>query len=156
MKQEKPRQLSLIFGDRLAATSTEQDCATSPPAPLPLDSERWRKCQQRPLHVSMHDQEAMRAWLLEWGKRNRYPGFSFPFNTRVYTDPLFADRRFGRMRAGEANYKRDLQPPYNQDEHFTGEWLVRCVEHCKRFDSGEQSIPPQEQDLKRQWANEEE
>jgi len=119
-----------------------------PPGPAAgLDGERWRRCQKSPLHVSQHDQEMLREWLMEWGKRNRYPGFSFPYNVRAYTDPLERDRRFGRMIAGEVYYKKCVQPPYNNTEWYAGEWLVKCVEHCKRFDAGVQTIPPQSEEL---------
>ena len=90
------------------------------------------------------DIAAMRVWLLDWGKRNNYPAFGFPFSYPVHNED--ADRRFDALNYGEEAWLRDTRYPYGkhqQFERYNGEWLEKCIEQCKRYDSGEERIPEQ-------------
>ena len=88
------------------------------------------------------DGVAMRSWLLVWGEHHHYPGFGFPFDyPAAYQRGHQGDRRYGGITAGKQGWMTDTQPPYNQREHYPGEWLVKAIEHVKRFESGECSIP---------------
>jgi len=92
----------------------------------------WRRCQKTPLTLKDADIDAMREWLLQWAKRNGYPGFWFPFSRN---NPV--DRRGGVVYAGEARWKGDFGPPHNgqgRQEWYPGEWLVKCIEQVKRYD----------------------
>jgi hypothetical protein len=111
--------------------------------PSPFDL-LLQRCQKNTMHLRATDIDAMRAWLLQWGKLHDYPAFSFPF---VLGDEL--DRRVGLLYYGEARWKADLQPPHSQHEYYAGEWLVKAIEHVRRFDSGQFHIPEQISQQKR-------
>jgi hypothetical protein len=102
----------------------------------------WQRCQKTPLTLKETDINAMRDWLLAWGKRNGYPGFWFPFSR---TDPI--DRRGGVVYSGEARWKQDMTPPHTQQEWYAGEWLVKCIEQVKRYDTGIEKMAWVEFDL---------
>lgn len=120
----KPAQLTLW-------DDTRQDGIISAPVTHEIDAAIWQRCQKSPLNLKEYDTDALRAWLLTWGKRHGYPGFSFPFSRYDQTD-----RRYGLVYAGEARWKSDLQPPHTQREWYAGEWLVKCIEQVRRYDSG--------------------
>jgi hypothetical protein len=106
-----------------------------------LDLDRLEETITRLAEVKYgpEDITAMRVWLLDWGKRNNYPAFGFPFAKDVTTD-----RRYDALNYGEEAWKRDTRYPYGkfqQFERYPGEWLEKCIEQCKRFDSREESIP---------------
>jgi hypothetical protein len=83
--------------------------------------------------------EPPRAWLLAWGEQHRYPGFSFAFHYPPRNEDK--DRRFGRMGRGKEQWEQETLPPHNQRERYPGEWLEKCIEQVKRFESGECEIP---------------
>jgi len=99
---------------------------------------------------------AMEVWLREWGKRNNYPSFGFPFQSGS------TDRRWGAINYGAASWEQETHYPYGKFgsyENYPGEWLERCIEQCKRFDVREQSIPDQitrAQDEKKDAGHQEE
>lgn len=113
------------------------DDGTNAPAATPP---QVQQPEAAPAHNEL-DLEAMRSWLLAWGEKHRYPGFSFPFHHPPRNED--ADRRFGRVRRSKAGWEEDTQAPHNQFERYPGEWLEKCVEQVKRFDSGEEGIPYQ-------------
>lgn len=120
------------------------------PAPIKIDNVKldpanWQRCKKTPLNLKEQDIDAMREWLLQWAKRNGYPGFWFPFSRN---DPV--DRRGGVVYAGESRWKGDFGPPHNgqgRQEWYAGEWLVKCIEQVKRYDEGIEKMAWVEFDL---------
>lgn len=98
----------------------------------------WLRCAVQ-VAQQIDATELQRTWLLEWSVQHRYPGFSFAFHYPPRNEDK--DRRFGRVRRGKAQWEQDTLPPHNQRERYPGEWLERCIEQVKRFDSGECEIP---------------
>jgi hypothetical protein len=91
---------------------------------------------------TVQDIEAMRTWLLDWGKQHNYPCFGFPFHYPSRDEDK--DRRYGGINYGEERWQIETRFPYGaypQQELYPGEWLEKCIDQCKRFDSGKPSIP---------------
>lgn len=125
---------------------------------LAFSWEELPNLQQKPKISQLAEQQYTiahwRVWLLDWGKQHNYPAFSFAFSYPPCNED--EDRRFGLLYKGKAAWLRDTQPPYNQREHYSGEWLVKAMDQCKRFDSGECSMPWQISRLQIEKGNEQE
>ncbi len=96
--------------------------------------------------LSPDEIQLLRGRILAWGKTHHYPGFSFPFNHEVHTNPAVKDRRFGKMNRTQQGWEESMRLPHRQRENYAGEWLTKAMEHLQRFDSGEMSIPWQSKD----------
>jgi hypothetical protein len=106
--------------------------------PAPLEEERWQQIQRTSTPTEA-DIQAMRVWLMAWGERNGYPAFGFPFHYPPRNEDT--DRRFGLLSWGKDQWEQKIQSPHAQWECYPGEWLIRAIEHVKRFESGVHSMP---------------
>lgn len=115
---------------------------------LELDIPAFEAIHQENMPLTDVEIATLRERVLIWGKEHRYPGFSFPFNYKVYEDPTLKDRRFGRIGSTKSDWNTDTLASYAQREDYSGEWMVKLVEHLQRFDRQEMKIPLQSADMK--------